>query len=294
MRIAVIFNPSGAEEETEALRTEMEIRSIDASIDAEWVETTEADPGSGQSRRAVDDGAELVIAVGGDGTVRSVAEGTVGSGVPLAVIPAGTGNLLAGNLQLPDNVEEALDIALQGSPLTMDVGVVEGEIFTVMSGAGIDAAIMEETSGESKDRLGVLAYVVEGAKRIFDRPFRASFAADDEEPSNGSWATILVGNLGQLQGGIDLFPDSSPHDGLLDLVGLASESPLDTIAAGVSAATESETSDRLVRRSGRVIKVEFESPTMYELDGDPRGEVNELVYEVRPSALVVMVKRTDR
>lgn len=290
MRVTVIFNPSGAEEETETLRTEVELRAIEA----EWVETTESDPGSGQGRRAVNDGAELVIAVGGDGTVRSVAEGMVGSGVPLAVIPAGTGNLLAGNLRLPDTVAEALDVALEGSPLTMDVGVVEGEIFTVMSGAGIDATIMEETSGESKDRLGVLAYVVEGAKHIFDRPFRASFTADNEESRHGSWATILVGNLGQLQGGIDLFPDSSPHDGLLDLVGLASEGAAGTIAAGVSAATEDETSDRLVRRSGHVIKVEFESPTTYELDGDPRDEVTELVYEVRPSALVVMVERTHR
>lgn len=289
MRVTVIFNPSGAEEVTDALRTEMELRSIEA----EWVETTESDPGSGQSRRAVDSGAELLIAVGGDGTVRSVAEGAVGSGVPLGVIPAGTGNLLARNLQLPDTVEEALDVVLHGSQLTMDVGVIRGEIFTVMSGAGIDAAIMEETSGDSKDRLGVLAYVVEGAKHIFDRPFRASVAADDEEPRHGSWATILVGNLGQLQGGIDLFPDSSPQDGRLDVVGLASDGPADTIAAGVSAATKSGTSDRLVRRSGRVIKVEFESPTIYELDGDPRDEVAELVYEVKPGALVVMVE-SDR
>lgn len=286
MRIAVIFNPAGAEEETEALRKEMELRSIEA----DWIETTESDPGAGQGRRAIDDGAELLIAVGGDGTVRSVAEGMVGSGVPLAVIPAGTGNLLAHNLQLPDTIEEALDVALQGSPLTIDVGVVRGEIFTVMSGAGIDAAIMEETSGESKDRFGVLAYVVEGAKHIFDRPFRASVAADDTEPRHGSWATILVGNLGQLQGGIDLFPDASPHDGLLDLVGLASDGAVATLAAGVSAATDDNDSERLLRTSGRVVKVEFDSPTIYELDGDPRDEVTELVYEVKPDALVVMVE----
>lgn len=289
MRVTVIFNPS-AEKEVEELRPEMALRSVDA----EWVETTESDPGSGHSHRAVNGDAGLIIAVGGDGTVRSVAEGMVGSGVPLAVIPAGTGNLLAGNLQLPDTVEEALDVALQGSPMSMDVGVVAGEVFTVMSGAGIDAAIMEETSGESKDRLGVLAYVIEGAKHLFDRPIRASFAADGGNPRSGSWATILVGNLGQLQGGIDLFPDSSAHDGLLDLVGLASDGPADTIAAGVSAATESESSERLVRRSGRSIKVQFETPTIYELDGDARGEVTELVYEVRPSALVVMVEGAHR
>ncbi|CAN5851153.1 diacylglycerol kinase family protein [soil metagenome] len=291
MRVTVIFNPSGAADETETLRSELAGRG---SIEAEWVETTESDPGSEQGRQAVKDGAELLIAVGGDGTVRSVAEGMVGSGVPLAVIPAGTGNLLAGNLQLPDTIEEALDVAIEGLPVIMDVGLVRGEIFTVMSGAGIDAAIMEETSGESKDRLGVLAYVVEGAKHIFDRPFQASVSADDGEPHHGSWATILVGNLGRLQGGIDLFPDSSPQDGRLDSLGLASEGVADTIAAGVSAATESVASDRLVRRSGRVVKLEFDSPTIYELDGEPRGEVTELVYEVRPSALVVMVKRTDR
>jgi diacylglycerol kinase family enzyme len=285
MKVTVVFNPSGAAKETEALRTEMELRSVEA----EWVETSEGDPGSGQSRRAVDGGAELVIAVGGDGTVRAVAEGIVGSGVPLGVIPAGTGNLLAGNLRLPDTVDEALDIALEGSPLTVDVGVVNGEIFTVMSGAGIDAVIMEETSGESKDRLGVLAYVVEGAKHIFDRPFTASIMADGEAPRHGSWATILVGNLGRLQGGIDLFPEASPHDGRLDVLGLASDGAVDTIAAGVSAATERADRDRLHRRDGREIKLVFDSPTTYELDGEPRGEVTELVYEVKPDALVVMV-----
>ncbi len=268
----------------------MELRSIEA----EWIETTESEPGSSQSRRAVDDGADLLIAVGGDGTVRAVAEGTVGSGVPLAVIPAGTGNLLARNLQLPDTVARALDVALQGSPLTLDVGVVRGEIFTVMSGAGIDAVIMEETSGESKDRLGVLAYVVEGAQRIFDRPFEASVTADDGEPRHDSWATVLVGNLGQLHGGIDLFPDASPQDGRLNVVGLASEGVVDTIAAGVSAATESEDSERLFRTDGHVVRIEFDAPTMYELDGDSRSEVTELVYEVKPGALVVMVEGSDR
>lgn len=290
MRIAVISNPSGSAKESEELRAEMDVRSIEA----EWLETTESDSGSGQSRRAIDDGAELLIAVGGDGTVRAVAEGSVGSGVPLAVIPAGTGNLLARNLELPDDVAGAFEVALQGTPRTLDVGVVDGEIFTVMSGAGIDAVIMEETSGESKDRLGVLAYVVEGAKHIFDRPFQASVTTDDGEPRHGSWATLLVGNLGRLQGGIDLFPDASPHDGRLDLVGLASEGAVDTIAAGVSAASETSDGERLHRARGTMIKIEFDSPTLYELDGEPRDEVTELVYEAKPGALVVMVGKADR
>lgn len=291
MRIAVISNPQGSPRESEELRAEMEVRSIEAGW---WLETTESDPGSGQSRRAIEDGAELLITVGGDGTVRAVAEGAVGSGVPLAVIPAGTGNLLARNLELPDDVAGALDVALRGTPRTLDVGVVEGEVFTVMSGAGIDAVIMEETSGESKDRLGVLAYVVEGAKHIFDRPFQASVTIDDGEPHDGSWATLLVGNLGRLQGGIDLFPDASPHDGRLDLVGLASEGVADTIAAGVSAATDTSDGERLLRASGRVIEVEFASPTLYELDGEPRDEVTALVYEAKPGALVVMVGEAGR
>jgi diacylglycerol kinase family enzyme len=290
MRVAVISNPSGSPEKSEELRAEMELRSIEA----EWLETTESDPGAGQSRRAIDDGAELLIAVGGDGTVRAVAEGAVGSGVPLAVIPAGTGNLLARNLGLPGDVAGALDVALRGTPRKLDVGMVDGEIFTVMSGAGIDAAIMDGTAGESKDRLGVLAYVVEGAKHIFDRPFRASVTIDDAEPRRGSWATLLVGNLGRLQGGIDLFPDASPHDGRLDLLGLASEGAVDTIAAGVSAATEIGDSGRLLRASGHVIEIEFDSPTLYELDGDPRQEVTGVVYEAKPGALVVMVGQTDQ
>ncbi|REK15666.1 MAG: diacylglycerol kinase [Actinobacteria bacterium] len=287
MRLAVVVNPVGAVDE----RPELEAALGKRSIDATWIETSEEDPGVSAAKAAVADGAELVLACGGDGTVRAVAEGVSETSVPIGIIPAGTGNLLARNLEIPMNVEEALDVALSGDKRSLDAGEVEGEVFTVMAGAGVDAVIMDETSSEAKDRLGSLAYVIEGAKHIFDEPIEATVSAGDSVLSSGAWATILVGNLGRLQGGIDLFPDSKPGDGRLNLIGLAANGGLEAIAAGVAAATQSH-SDRLLRATGTSFTIEFSEPVRYELDGEARSPIDRLEIRVRPGALLAMTPKS--
>jgi diacylglycerol kinase (ATP) len=285
MKVRVVVNPAGADAERRELLAELASRGVEA----EWFETTEDDPGVGQARQAVESGADLVLACGGDGTVRACAESLVDTGVTLGVIPAGTGNLLARNKGIPDGVNAAVDVALTGKVVSMDVGRVGGEVFTVMAGAGIDAAIMNETSSDSKDRLGVAAYFIEGAKHVFDDPFKASVSVEGGGREEGEWATILVGNLGQLQGGIDLFPEAKPDDGLIDLVGLRSATAAGTVAAGVSAAVGSDESPRLFRAQSPAFEVRFEVPTRYELDGEAREKLEELRFEVVPAALRIAV-----
>lgn len=285
MKLAVVANPVGALQQSELLREAI----AEVSVEVLWFDTTEDDAGGGQAREALASGADVVLACGGDGTVRACAEALIGTSAALAVVPAGTGNLLAGNLALPDDPAQALEVIQGGARVRIDVGRVEGEVFTVMAGAGLDAVIMDETSRESKDRLGVLAYVAEAAGHLFDDPFQAVVSVDGETRARGSWVTVLVGNLGRLQGGVDLFPDSSPGDGRLDLVGLTGESAFEKLSAAVAAATGIG-DDRLFRASGATFRLDFDGRRVpYELDGEARGEVAGLSFEVIPKALTICV-----
>lgn len=289
MRASVVFNPTMPADRLEDLRDQLAARSLKP----EWRSTTEEDPGRGQTEAALETGSELIIACGGDGTVRACAESLVGTAVPLAIIPAGTGNLLARNLEIPMDFPAALDTALSGERLAIDTGLANGETFTVMAGAGRDADIMENTSSEAKDRLGSLAYVIEAARHLKDKPIEASITIDGTEVAEGSWATILVTNVSRLQGGVDLFPGSTPTDGNLSLLGIHAESIGETLIAGMAAALNSDSAG-VFRDRGRRFGLEFSSLTNYEIDGEPRQEVERLEIELRPQSLMVSTPRRSK
>lgn len=288
MRVAVVVNPVVAEEA--ASRFETVLRT--ESLEARWFQTTEKVPGRGQTMDALEWGADVVFVCGGDGTVRECAEALVGTRVPLGLVPAGTGNLLALNLGLPNDPTLGLTAALNGSSRSLDTGHAAGEVFVVMAGAGLDAEIMANTQRASKERLGSFAYVVEGAQSMFDEPVTARIYADRGELAEGSFVSVLVGNMSKLQGGVDLFPDSEPDDGLLDLLAIRSESKSQTLQAAAQAALGT-TGDSLVRAQASRIHFDFESPTRYELDGEPRWPVTALDIEVKHRSLVVCVPEKD-
>jgi diacylglycerol kinase (ATP) len=146
-----------------------------------WFETTVEDPGGGQARSALTAGADVVLACGGDGTIRHVARVLAGSGTPLGLVPTGTANLLARNLAIGlGDTAEATRIALSGKNRAIDVGQVfiddraEEQVFMVMAGVGFDAVIMAGAAHELKSRLGPLAYFVSGMRAL--RGPRASIA----------------------------------------------------------------------------------------------------------------------
>jgi diacylglycerol kinase family enzyme len=182
-----------------------------------WYETTVEDPGKGQAEQAVRDGAELIFVCGGDGTVMAVVTALAGSDVALAVIPAGTGNLLAANLGLGDDLATGVVVALEGGRKRIDVGVVGDRCFAVMAGMGFDARMLEGTSEEAKRRIGWLAYVGGGLKHLRDRPMRARIVVDGGPPKPRRARTVIVGNVGRLQGGLRLLSKADPADGKLDV-----------------------------------------------------------------------------
>lgn len=226
-RAAIVFNPSkeGVDELKEAVAAAEQKHGWAESV---WLETEIDDPGKGMARQAIDQGVDLVIAAGGDGTVRSAAASLRGSGVPLGIVPAGTGNLLARNLELPVNdVPNALDIAFVGTDRPIDVLLVEvvrpnssteEHVSLVMSGVGIDAAMISNTDPELKKRVGWLAYVNAGLRILpASKPFHLHYRMEGRHSHRVRVATVLVANLGMLPGNIELIPDAALDDGLLDV-----------------------------------------------------------------------------
>lgn len=290
-KIAVVANPAGANGQAKRLRRAMESRHITG----DWFETTKEDPGVGQARRATASGAGVVLACGGDGTVRACIEGLAGSDATLAVMPAGTGNLLATNLAVPDGADDVLDSILEGQTTRIDIGRANGEAFAVMAGVGLDARVMRDTGRSAKDRFGVLAYVVEGLRHLSDPPVPCRVRVDGEAVFTGEAATVLVGNLGEVQSGVSLFPDSSPTDGKLDVLVIEADSPRDWLTAVWEIVTGRQGDSAPTHRfSGESIVVDLERPTPYELDGEPRLATDRISFDCTPAALAVAVPKESR
>ncbi|WP_405690532.1 diacylglycerol kinase family protein [Streptomyces sp. NBC_01185] len=297
-RTAVVYNPTVTDESACAdLRRVLEDHGHHG---AEFVPTTADDPGEGQTERAVRDRFSLVVVCGGDGTVRAAADALADTGVPLAVVPCGTGNLLARNLGLPVKPAEALAVALRGAPHRIDLGRIEGDgmapaHFTVMSGAGLDAAMLESTSDRAKAVLGWPAYVMAGLRELRAPRMRLTVALDGARPLRRSARMVLVANTGKVQGGAALVPAARPDDGLLDLMILDPRGPGGWLSAVTTlmrprSGAGGEGGARSVEYfTFRRADIRFDTPQQRELDGDPVTPGRRLTAEVRPGALTVLL-----
>ncbi|WP_029151346.1 diacylglycerol/lipid kinase family protein [Microbacterium indicum] len=227
-RAALVFNPVKVADIV-GLRRAIAARSRDAGWpDPLFLPTSVEDPGQGATREALVQGASVVLVAGGDGTVRAVAEAMRGSGVPLAIVPSGTGNLLARNLRLPlASVEPMVDAAFSGDAAAVDIGVAtltredgtkDEHAFVVMAGMGLDAAMIANTSARLKKQVGWVAYV-DGAARSLPRakPFRIAYQFRGEHVHTAKVQSILFANCGHLPAGIELMPDARVDDGRLDV-----------------------------------------------------------------------------
>lgn len=262
------------------------------------LQTTREDPGEQLVRRAVEQGAELVLSAGGDGTVMAVARGLARTGVPLGLLPLGTGNLLARNLDLPLELEAALDVALDGTDRQLDLGMLStgppapAQVFAVMAGIGFDAAMMADAPERLKSVAGWAAYLVSGARHLRDRPMQVELTVDDAEPMRCTARSVVIGNVGMLQGGLHLLPDALPDDGLLDVVVLSPLLLRDWVRVMARLAVRRPSVDRDIEHlQGRCITVHATSPQPLQLDGDPSGTADLLRVELQPAALLVRVSR---
>jgi YegS/Rv2252/BmrU family lipid kinase len=252
-----------------------------------WLETTQEDPGRGQAQAAVSAGADLVLACGGDGTVTACAAGVTGTGVPLAIIPMGTGNLLARNVGLPMSLDEALAVALGSVQQPVDAGRVNGTLFVVMAGLGLGAQMLDGASEPLKKRLGWLAYALSAARHLGDRPMRVTVSADGGRRRRMRASMLIVGNVGWLRGGLPLLPDARPDDGMLDAVVLTAHGLAGWLATAAAIALRRPARDQIYRVQFTELQVTLDQEQPWELDGEVMGSTRQLTVAALPGALLL-------
>jgi YegS/Rv2252/BmrU family lipid kinase len=293
-RVAVVFNPATGGEAAPARAEETRAALDAAGLDVLWLETTKQDPGQGLTRRAVAEGVDLVLACGGDGTVMACVTGLAGTDVPLAVLPGGTGNLLANNFDIPGDTGGALEVAVHGDRRRIDVGAIGDDRFVIMSGIGFDAAMLRDADPRLKKHIRALAYVVSGARNLRRRPVTFDLRLDDQPPLARTGQGVLVGNLGRLQGGLPVLPDAQPDDGMLDVAVLRTRTVTDWLKVAVRVLTRRRRDDRQMETyQVRRVEVRCDRPQPIERDGDPADPTDRLVVEVVPSALTLCVPAAE-
>jgi diacylglycerol kinase (ATP) len=236
------------------------------------------------------EGAELLIVWGGDGMVQRSVDALDRVDVPLAVIPAGTSNLFATNLGIERDIGRAVRTALRGERRLVDVGRIAGERFTVMAGVGFDAALIRGAGKRLKRRLGRGAYVLSTLRNLAVEPFEARIKVDGERWYRGPASCVLVGNMGTLFGGLEVFAGARADDGLLDLGVLTAQGiaqMAETLAYTAVAKTQESPFVRTTRAAS--VGIKLDRKVRYELDGGDRRKVSSLKVRSEPRAITVCV-----
>lgn len=294
-RLAVVVNPAKLEDPT-GFRQQLDRLADERGWrKPTWYETTVDDPGYAMARAALADKADLVIAAGGDGTVRAVCAVVGGTETPVGVVPVGTGNLLARNLGLPLEPASAIRAALGGRDRRIDLVRVSGDglptdRFAVMAGMGLDAAVVGEAPAKLKARLGWPAYVVSIVRNLSFPAVRVDIGVDDAPPTRHWARTVVVGNVGTLHVGLLLLPGAAPDDGRIDVALVAPRRLTDWPRLAWRVVSRSSVrDDRLSHWRGSKVVIRTVESCPRQLDGDVVEDGHELKCEVEPGVLLIRV-----
>ncbi|HEY2645036.1 MAG TPA: diacylglycerol kinase family protein [Galbitalea sp.] len=316
---AVVYNPIKVK--LKELKAIVKVAEAEAGWNKTvWLATSVEDTGGGVTRQAIKIGVDVVMVAGGDGTVRSVGEALRGTNVPMALLPSGTGNLLARNLDMVlDDLTHSARTAFNGQDRRIDIGVVEAEradgtreefAFLVMAGIGLDAQMVANTNAELKKRVGWLAYVDAIARSLRDsNSVRVRYEIDGQPQQSATVNTIIVGNCGMLTGNILLLPDAVIDDGVFDIVAFRPKGFFGWVQIWIKIVWENGvlrrstvgrqimTISREVRAlrylSGKRFTLRLDRPEDFELDGDTFGEAIALRAEVDHLALAVRMPEAE-
>jgi diacylglycerol kinase (ATP) len=300
-RVAVILNPVKARSDDAVYAIRRGCQTAGWEEPA-FFETTAEDPGYSQTRAALAGKPDVVLVGGGDGTVRVVAESLAHTGVAMGIVPLGTGNLLARNLELDVNdLRGNVQTALFGRQRFIDtarMGIINSRtghssehVFLVIAGIGMDAEVLADTNDGLKKAVGWLAYTEAGMRHLPGRRKKVSISLDGGPEQVRNIRSVLFANCGLVPGGIDFIPQAMIDDGMLDVVVMSPRSALGWLLMYMKIMFKH--SGKLpimtVYRSGRVV-IDCPEPMPTQLDGDTSGEATRLTVQVDPRSLLVRVK----
>jgi diacylglycerol kinase (ATP) len=317
VKYAFIINPS----KPQAARAQIHIEEFCKSHnidDIEFIETTLERDGLACAQEALKHGADVLVAVGGDGTVRTVAGALSGTEQTLGIIPIGTGNLFARNMGIPvDDMNAALAIATSRGERMVDTGRLalldhpeddNAHAFLIIAGIGFDADMISDTDPELKKSISWLAYFSGGMKNMFAPKYRGAITitkADGTSRTIGDvhFRTFLAGNCGQIPV-FSLMPDASFDDGLLDyeiidtsggLLGwmnLVGDVVHQTVTGRVEQSSLS-TNSTMDQVQGTAAEIKLEKPALAQVDGDMLGSTSHIRFSVEPRSLRVRVPAAE-
>ncbi|WP_418969117.1 diacylglycerol kinase family protein [Alloscardovia omnicolens] len=312
---AFIINPSKPEaEQTRSFISEYcTTHGIENPL---FIDTQLDKDGRACAEEALERGADVVIAVGGDGTVRTVASAMAYSTHAFGVIPIGTGNLFARNMGIPvDNVEAALSIATSHGSRRVDMGRMslldsadpEHEHgFLVIAGAGFDANMINDTDPELKANISWFAYFVAAFKHLFGKKSHGTIlirttSGAQHTIESAQFRTIMAGNCGNIPG-FTLMPDAQFDDGILDIETIDTRSGIigwmsllwDVIHKTITRSSKQSpfaTHATVRQYQGVSAEVIIEKPVLAEVDGDVLSLSNHFIFTVDRRALLVRAPR---
>lgn len=249
-----------------------------------------------RARDAVKDGCEVVVAVGGDGTVRRVISAVTGTSAALGIIPTGTGNLLAGNLGIPTRTDRAAMVVVSGARRQIDIGVatVDGKPydFAVACGVGFDAEVMAATPSGSKRRWGKLAYfatAIATSGRIRNVSHEITL---DGVTTKTMAAQVIVANFGRMMAGLAPRRPVLPDNGLLEVIVVRASGRFAALPAAWEALRQTElghsSGGHVFRAQAREVRIVTAEPRPVEIDGTVVG-TSPIEVHIEPAALTVLV-----
>src|ERR1019366_4514726 len=214
---------------------------------------------------------------GGEAMVQRGLDALADAEMPVAILPAGTGNLLATSLGIPGDVAKAVDIGFKGTRRKHDLGVMNGERFAAMAGAGFDAIMVHDTGTAEKEKLGRMAYFRSSLKAMRARSVRMRIRRDGETWFTGKASCVLIGNIGTVTGGIEVFAGASDSDGQLELGVVTAKNAWQWAKVFSEMVVGLNGESHLIEKArGRKIDVKLKRSQRYELDGGARPRTKRL------------------